>query len=88
VHNGECEGLLYPSNSASSPPPLVWFSRYAHGPAGDGCKYVPPSGLGKQVLSVKPSAPVAAFGKSGKIADKPNPTPGPGAYPALTTLGG
>lgn len=42
--------------------------RYVHGPSGDGCKYVPPSGMGEQVLSVRASAPRARIGTASRDA--------------------
>ena len=38
-------------------------------------------------VSTMRTAPTAKFGKATKIGEKPNPSPGPGAYPIMTALG-
>lgn len=63
----------------------VFISREHERGAGGGCSpgpvtAAPASGLGRQKLSTKASAPAASFGSGKRLAEKEVDVPGPGAY--------
>ena len=43
--------------------------------------------IGTIPISTMKSAPKFGFGKSDKVGEKPNPSPGPGSYPIITSIG-